>query len=334
MRRREFMTGTAATATVGLIRPARAQSRPASPRLVLFSALEPETYMNENSSNRYIRALFAELGRLGHVEGKNLIIERYGKEKSAAAGRQEMAMQIVDGKPDVVFVVADGPLFKQVTGTIPIVSLTTDPIQQKLIESLAHPGGNITGVSMDPGVPIHGKRIALLREMFPPLKKLALLTTRGTLNLRGPEVRAAADAAGVALAGYPVDLPSSEAIYRGAIAKAKREGAGGIMVAEDPDTFVNHVLVANLVGAAELPAIYPFEEFVTAGGLMAYSVDLVELNKRIANDIHAILSGANPGEIPFYQPSKFELSINLKAAKALSLTVPATLLATADEVIE
>src|SRR5258707_8208082 len=225
MRRREFITGTAATATVGLISAARAQSHPASPRLVVFSALEPETYMNENSSNRYIRALFAELGRLGHVEGKNLIIERYGKEKSAAAGRKEIVVQIVDSMPDVIFVVGDGWLFNQVTGTIPIVALSADPVQEKLIKSLAHPGGNITGVALDAGVPIHGKRIGLLREIFPPLKKLALLATRGTLNYRGPEVRAAPDAAGAAPASHPVDLPSGHAVPPAAIPKPRGDGA-------------------------------------------------------------------------------------------------------------
>jgi putative ABC transport system substrate-binding protein len=106
------------------------------------------------------------------------------------------------------------------------------------------------------------------------------------------------------------------------------------MIGDTPDAMTNHSLIANLIGAAKLPAMYPFSEFVDAGGLIAYSFDLVELNKRVANDIDAILRGANPGEIPYYQASKFELSINLKTAKALGLTVPATLLAGADKVIE
>ena len=136
------------------------------------------------------------------------------------------------------------------------------------------------------------------------------------------------------LVACSIDEPSSEAIYRDSIAKAKADDANAIMVALDADPFVNHVLVAKLIGAAGLPAIYPFTEFVVAGGLMGYATDLVELNKRMAADIDAILNGANPGDIPFYQPSRFELSINLKTAKALSLTVPATLLAAADWVIE
>src|SRR5205823_1419372 len=101
-----------------------------------------------------------------------------------------------------------------------------------------------------------------------------------------------------------------------------------------PSVLANHSLIANLIGAAKLPAMYPFSEFVDAGGLIAYSFDLVELNKRVANDIDAILRGANPGEILYYQASKFELSINLKTARALDLTVPTSLLASADEVFE
>jgi putative ABC transport system substrate-binding protein len=106
------------------------------------------------------------------------------------------------------------------------------------------------------------------------------------------------------------------------------------MVGGTPDATTNRVLIAGLIGQARLPAMYAFSEFVDAGGLMAYSSDFVELNKRVANDIDAILRGANPGDIPFYQSSKFELSINLKTAKALGLTVPATLLASADNIIE
>ena len=142
------------------------------------------------------------------------------------------------------------------------------------------------------------------------------------------------EAQGVSLVTCPIELPSSEAVYRDAIIKAKGEGADAIMVGLDGDPFVRHASVVNLAGAAGLPAIYPFTEFVVAGGLMSYATDLLELNKRMATDMDAILRGTNPGDIPFYAPGKFDLSINLKAAKALLLTVPATLLAAADAVIE
>ena len=131
-----------------------------------------------------------------------------------------------------------------------------------------------------------------------------------------------------------MDFPGSQAAYREGVAQAARDGANTIMVGDNPDTLENRVLIVNLIEAAKIPTIYPLPEFVDAGGLIAYSFDLVELNKRAANDIAAILRGANPGDIPYYQASKFELSINLKTAKSLGLTVPSTLLASADEVIE
>jgi len=131
--------------------------------------------------------------RLGHVEGKNLKIERYGERVRSKA----TIAAIVDSKPDLIFVVGLGAVFKQATNTIPIVAFSIDPIREDLVKSIAHPGGNITGVSFNPEVPIHGKRIALLREMFPRLNKLAFLITRGYLEYLWPEVREAADAQGL-----------------------------------------------------------------------------------------------------------------------------------------
>ena len=126
--------------------------------------------------------------------------------------------------------------------------------------------------------------------------------------------------------GYPLDLPANEIVYRDTIAMAKVDGADAIMVGDNPDAMNNRVLIAKLIDATGLPATYPFAEFVSAGGLMAYSFDLIELNKRVADDIAVILNGTNPGGIPFYQAVKFELSLYLKTARALSLDVPATLL--------
>jgi putative tryptophan/tyrosine transport system substrate-binding protein len=139
---------------------------------------------------------------------------------------------------------------------------------------------------------------------------------------------------GADVVDLPFDLPTSETVYRDAITKARNEGTNAIMVGDNPDTIINRALIADLIGQAGWPAIYPFAEFVDAGGLMAYSFDLVDLFERAADDIHAILGGANPGDIPFYQASKFELSLNLKTAKALSLNVPPTLLAAAEKVVE
>jgi putative ABC transport system substrate-binding protein len=331
MKRRDFVAGAISIAAVSRV---TAQTTGTSQRLAIYSLSEPSALMNERSDNRYYRALFAELRRLGHVEGQNLVIERFGGDRNTS-GPAALAAEVVRNNPDVVYVVGSGTLiFKQLTDKLPIVALTGDPVVTGLVQSLAHPGGNITGVSVDTGPSIHGKRIALLREMFPAMSKLAYLTLRVDWEALGPAIRAAADAAGIGLDVSALDPPTSEAAYRDAIAQALRNGANAILVSANPDTMTNRALIAGLIGSASIPAIYALPEFVDAGGLMAYSFDLVELNKRVANDIDAILRGANPGDIPYYQASKFELSINLKTAAALGLTVPASLLANADNVIE
>ncbi len=334
MRRREFI-GLVGGA-VALPLAARAQQSPAaSKRLAIFSPSEPSALMNEQSDNRYYRALFAELRRLGHVEGQNLVVERCGRERNVS-GPVALAAEVVRDNPDVVYAVGPGAqFFKRETDKIPIVALSGDPVAAGLVQNLAHPGGNITGVSVDTGPSIHGKRIALLREMFPAMSKLSCLTLRIQWEgFQGPATRAAADAAGIPVVTSLIELPSTEAAYRDAVAQASRDGANAIMVGDNPDTMANRALITNLIGAAGIPAMYALPEFVDAGGLIAYSFDLVELNKRVANDIDAILRGANPGDIPYYQASKFELSVNLKTAKALGLAVPASLLASADKVIE
>jgi putative tryptophan/tyrosine transport system substrate-binding protein len=332
MRRRAFIAG-AASMVAGMPR-ATAQPAETARRLAIFSPSEPAVLMNGQSDNRYYRALFAELQRLGHIEGRNLRVERYGSEKSVA-GLAALASEVVRSNPDAIYVLGPGAQFlKRETGSIPIVALSGDPVASGLVQSLARPGGNITGVSVDTGPSIHGKRIALLREMFTGLSKLSCLTLRVQWENQGPAMRAACDTAGIALVASLVELPGTEATYRDAVAKALRDGANAIMVGDNPDTMANRALIADLAGTARIPAIYPLPEFVDAGGLMAYSFDLVELNKRVANDIDAILRGANPGDIPYYQASKFELAINLRAARALGLDVPATLLASADKVIE
>lgn len=337
MRRRDFLAGGLSFAA-GVSRAA-AQSATAMRRLAIFSLFEPAALMHEKSENRYYRALFSELRRLGHVEGENLTVERYGREKNVS-GPAPVVAEVVQQNPDVVYVLAPGALlFKRETTTLPIVAMTGDPVVLGLVQSLARPGGNITGVSIDTGPSIHGKRIALLREIFPAMSKLAFLGVKvGSMAdweaVQLGAIRAAAETARVDLVVIPVESPTSEAAYRDAVAQVARNGANAVLVGDSPDAMLNRRLIAGLIGAAGVPAIYPFPDFVDAGGLIAYSYDLVELNKRVANNIDAILRGKNAGEIPYWQAAKFELSINLKTAMALRLAVPESLLAVADTVIE
>jgi putative ABC transport system substrate-binding protein len=332
MRRREFIAGAISMVAVP---PLAAQPVANSRRLAIFSLSESNALMNERSESRYYRVLFTELRRLGHVEGQNLTVERYGREQNTA-GVAALAAQVVGSNPDVVYVIGPGALFfKRETSKIPIVALSADPIAQGLIENMARPGGNITGVSVDTGPSIHGKRLELLREIFPVMSKIACVAPRVQWEtVQGTPMLAAAKTAGIPLVTLLVEIPTSGTAYRDAIAQASREGANAIMVLDSPDAMTNRALIADLIGDARVPAIYPFFEFVDAGGLMAYSFDLADLNKPAASDIDAILRGAYPGDIPFYQNTKFELSINLKTAAMLGLAVPATLLASADKVVE
>jgi putative ABC transport system substrate-binding protein len=327
MRRRDFISLLVGGAAVVWPLAAGAQQIPNRKRLAIFSPAEPSADLREHSKTKAWRALFAELRRLGQIEGQNLEVERYGREQNTS-GLEALATEVVRGNPAIIYVIgADAVIFKK---------LTSDPVKQGLAESLAHPGGNFTGASIDAGLSIHGKRIALLREMVPTISILGCLALRAYWNgpTAGPAIRAAAEAASLALRVSLVEFGASEADYRAAIESISRDGANAVMVLPSPETFQNSTLIAKLLSDVKLPAIFSFTESVEAGGLMAYSFDLIELNKRVANNIDAILRGAKPGDIPIYQVTKFELSINIKTAKQLGLSVPPALVAIADTVIE
>ncbi len=188
---------------------------------------------------------------------------------------------------------------------------------------------------VDTGPSLHGKRIELLREAFPGMSRLAYIASQRAWEIfQGAPMRAAAEAAGIGLIAKLVNYPGSEAEYRDMIAAARRDGADAIMVADSPEALQFRSTIVAAIAEVRLPAIYTFPESVEAGGLLAYSFDLKELNRRAAADIDAILRGVNPGEIPFYQVSRLILSLNLKTANALGLVLPVSMLARADEVIE
>jgi putative ABC transport system substrate-binding protein len=333
MRRRAFLSVVCCAVAWPLA--AAAQQSTNSKRLAIFSPAELSAHLHDHSESKFARALFAELRRLRWIEGQNLKVESYGREQNTS-GPEALATAIVRSNPDVIFVVGPGALiFKKLTSRIPIVVITTDPVKQGIAESLAHPGGNFTGASIDTGPSIHGKRIALLREMVPTMSKLGCLALRFQWN--GPNAgafRAAAETAGLPLAVSLLEFATSEADIRAAVESISRDGANAVMVLDSPQVLQNSTLIAKLLGDAKLPAIFTFTESVEAGGLMAYSFDLIELYTRVANNIDAILRGAKPGDIPIYQVTKFEFSINLKTAKQLGLSVPPALVATADKVIE
>ena len=223
------------------------------------------------------------------------------------------------------------------TDTIPIVWLGVNPIRIGLATSLAHPGGNITGVSLY-DAEFSAKRLQILNEAVPAASKVAFLTPRGAWEgAYGQAFRPAYQEASrrLQIALIPMLLQdSTPAEFRRVFAEIAQERPDAIMVSELGDLIPYRQLIVELVEKNRLPAIYGFREFAEAGGLMAYEGDLGEAARRMADDVHEILNGAKPGDIPIYQVTRFALVVNLQAAKALGLAIPPVLLAGADEVIE
>ena len=191
MRRRDFI-GLLGGVAVAWPLAAAAQQSTNKKRLAIFSPSEPSADLHEHGS-KFSRASFAELRRLGQIEGQNLKVESYGREQNTS-GPEALATEIVRSNPDVIFVVGPGAvIFKKLTSRIPVVVITGDPVKQGLAESLAHPGGNFTGASIDAGLSIHGKRIELLREMVPTMSKLGCIALRSQWETFAPVIRAAAE---------------------------------------------------------------------------------------------------------------------------------------------
>ena len=329
MRRREFIAGLLWAA---MTPRARAQKPEKVYRIVFF---HPSNPLAELRASPY-RAFYEELGRLGYVEGRNLTVELFsgeGKREHFA----EMARDVVRLKPDAILTTGlyTASSLKSATSTIPIVALTGDPIPGGLVASLAQPGANITGVSLDAGVDVYGKRLGLLKEAIPGLARISFLgPPLAWQTFEGRAIREAAQRASVSILGSLVDEPMREAEYRRAFASISQEGADAILVGASPDNYSNRRLIIELAGKARLPTMFVWREAAEVGGLMAYAVDLQELWRHAARQVDQIFKGASPGEIPYYQATKFKLIINLKTAKELGLSVPPGILAIADEVIE
>ena len=205
-----------------------------------------------------------------------------------------------------------------------------DPLKAGLVANMARPGGNLTGITLDPGIEIWGKRLQILKETIPSIANAAFLGMRGGWDgASGQTVRDAAGRLGISLVfmlpseGTPAEI---ERIF--AAMKARRPDA--ILLSGEGDLYANRDLIARLAREYRVPAMCPYRDYVEAGGLMAYAVDLAELLRRMADEVHEILEGSKPGDIAIYQPAKFELLINLTTAKALDLALPPALLARAE----
>jgi ABC-type uncharacterized transport system substrate-binding protein len=276
------------------------------------------------------------LGRLGYVEGQNLVVERY-----SAGGRTEqfadLAREVVNTHPDVIYA-GDVRLvltLKANSTAIPIVTMAPDPVAFGLVPSIAHPGGNITGISIDAGVEVWGKRLALLLEAIPkPFNAKFLTSEYRWESAQGSVIRNAAKQLGISITGALLDRNIDEAQYRRLFSSMEQDRVDALLVSPEAANFTYRQLIVDLAAKSRIPTLYPTREQVELGGLMAYAFNLPDTYRRIANVIGQILKGANPGDIPFYQQTKFETVINAKTAKALGLEIPPSLLLRADEVIE
>jgi putative tryptophan/tyrosine transport system substrate-binding protein len=331
MRRREFITLIGgAVAAWPLTAFGKAQ------RIAIVASSIPVEEMNETGGDPFFQGLFNELRRLGYIEGQSLLIERYSGE-GRAAHYPDLAREVVSRNPDVILSIGSNELtldFKAATTTIPIVGILGSPVEVGIVASLARPGGNITGVSVDVGTEQWGKRIQLLQQVVPQATRLAWLQTRAVHEQWDAFEREVDQQMGITRVIRPLDPPADEAEYRRVFAALVQGGAEGILVNDEECNITNLKLIVELAEKNRLPAIYTYKMFVEAGGLMSYGNDLSPLGHRVAVVVGQILNGAKPADIPIRQPTKFELAINLKTAKALGFTVPATLLVAADEVVE
>jgi putative ABC transport system substrate-binding protein len=329
MQRREFIT-LLGGAAAGWPLAVRAQQASPIPRVGLVSiGADPGDPV-------VFRPFLEQLRKLGYIEGHNVILE-----PRFAAGRDELigdfVADLVQHKVDIIVVTGNRESIaaKHATSTIPIVTIVlTDPIRTGLAATLARPGGNVTGLTtMDWG--IYGKRIEILKQVVPKLSKAALLLSRGNGSYaRGSqwahEVETDARSLGVELSIVEADPASVEA----AIASSAADGAQALVGASDGMVVARRREIAESAITHRLPTMFAFRENVEVGGLIMYAARVADLSRRAAFFVDRILKGARPSELPIEQPTTFELIINLKTAKTLGLTLPPTLLAQVDEVIE
>jgi putative ABC transport system substrate-binding protein len=281
-------------------------------------------------------AFVRELRDLGYVEGRNLLIEyQYADRKERLPA---LAAELVVLNVDVIVVQNTRAALaaKQATSTVPIVFLSaSDPVGSGLVTSLARPGGNVTGLS-NVSPELVGKNLELLRQIVPEVRRVAVLWEPGAIG-EGPERQtlAAAEVAGRALG---VQLQSVEvsapADFARAFADMTSARVGAMTVFSSAMLFVQRKHLAALAAKNRLPTVFTAREHVDAGGLMSYGPNLADLIRRAATYVDKILKGAKPADLPVEQPTKFELVINMKTAKALGLTIPQSLLLRADQVIE
>ena len=326
IRRRKFLATLLGGAAVAWPLAARAQQPGKLPTIGLLGATTPVV------ESQRVAVFVQRLRELGWIEDRTIAIEvRWAEGRTERFG--EIADEFVRLKVDVI--VATGgaiPAAKQATSVIPIVfPVAGDPVGAGYVDTLARPGGNITGLSLQQ-TDLASKRVELLREAVPGLRSLAVIANVGNANAVRElgEVQAAASTLG--LEATTSEIRRAEDIV--AAFEALKGRADAIYVVAEPLVFTNRARIHTLAMAGRLPAIYNSREYVEIGGLMSYGPSFSDLFRRSADVVDKILRGAKPADIPVQQPTQFDLIVNLTTAKALGLTLPESFLLRADEVIE
>jgi putative ABC transport system substrate-binding protein len=323
MRRRKFITLVGGAVVWPLA--ARAQE---PGRIYRLGSL----FRNARSAALHV-ALFEGLKTRGFVEGQNLLADPKGYELLADQ-REEHASEIVKARVDVILCAGDEAtrIAQAATGTIPILTGTDDMLGSGLVHSLAKPEGNTTGLSIL-ATELDGKRQEILLEAMPGIRQLAALAeANATSSRRLQQLKDAARMRGVGLLTYQVSKPEE---ITGAIDAAKSSGADALNVMASPFLFINRQAIYERATKIELPVMYQWPEMAEEGGLIAYGARLLPLYREVvARQLAKLLLGAKVADVPVEQPTKFELVINLRTAKALRLTIPEPLVIRADKVIE
>jgi putative tryptophan/tyrosine transport system substrate-binding protein len=325
MTRREIFTGIVVAVTWPW--PTAAQQLAKARIIGFLGASSPDT------AGSWIAAFVRRLGELGWTEGKNLIIE-YRWAEGRTDRYSEIAAELASRNVDVIVTWASAPVLaaKRTTTTIPIVfAAQMDPVGAGVVASLARPGGNITGMSIQQ-TDTAGKRIELLREVAPKLARLAVMANGGAPGAMLEMQEVVNTARWLRLEAIPIEIRQADEIFSSI--ELLKDRADALYVATDPLIFNNRIRINAMAQAQFLPTIFGSREYVDAGALMSYGPNWADLFRHAAEQVDKVLRGTKPADIPVEQPTKFDLVLNVKTAKALGIELPASLLARADEVLE
>ena len=331
MKRRQVLTLLA----LGLAETALAQRSAAERRIAFIHSAIPADQLTVPAGPFWVRRFLQDLKGLGDVEGVNVVIDRYSAEGDPSRF-MGLVSRVIDRRPDLIVTNLNSLVaaFMHATSTIPIVGITQDPVAAGLVTNLARPAGNFTGVSIDAGVDLIGLRVALLLQVVPSVRRVGAFLSPGEWDGQpGQELRRTAGILGIALEPVTLAAANPTAVSE-AFVGLRGHGVEAVIISPSGDFLAHRTQIVALTHDNRLPAIYPYRDYVELGGLLSYGPKLDEMASRLAAQVHGILAGARPGDLPIFQASRFELVINLTTSSMLGIEVPALVLARTDEIVE